>query len=201
MNSSQRFIVVVVVNSKLHISCSCWNQWEFYYWHHEKQDLTLIEKRRGKEKKMRKKEKNEPESSKMTSNSDAWLETLQKRSLKSRKYQQPETRAPFHFGFPSKFSFEFSACELWNWGITNTSHCWKCRFSNFPFSWKCFCLSNGTEKFSYWVLDEAYKNQQRSYFREASTNFLPYLCLSHDMDHYQSLNLALAKSASANRQN
>lgn len=200
MNSSQRFIVVVVVNSKLHISCSCWNQWEFYYWHQEKQDLTLIEKRRGKEKKMRKKEKNEPESSKMTSNSVAWLETSKEES-EMQKVRTTWNWGPFSFGFPSKFSFEFSTCKLWNWGITNTSHCWKCRFSSFPFSWKCFCLSNSTEEFSYWALDKAYKSQQQHSFREASTNFPPCLCLSHDIDHYQSLNLAQAKSTYANREN
>lgn len=66
-----------------------------------------------------------------------------------------ENWGPFSFGFSSKFSFEFSVCEHWNWGKTSNSHCWKCRFLNFPFSWKYFCLSSGTEGLSYWVLDES----------------------------------------------
>lgn len=159
MNSSQRFIVVVVVNKKLHISCWCWNQWEFYYWHQEKQDLTLIEKRRGKEKKMRKREEWDWEFLK-------WL-VLQLPGWRhfKRGVWKAENWGPFSFAFSSKFSFEFSVCEHWNWGITSNTHCWKCRFSNFPFSWKCFCLSKGTEEFSYWVLDESYKNPQRHFFK------------------------------------
>lgn len=114
---------------------------------------------------------------------------------------EAENWGPFSFGFSSKFSFEFSVCEHWNWGIAGNSHCWKCRFSNFPFSWKCFCLSNSTEEFSYLVLDESYKNQQRHSFREGSTNFLPYLYLCDDTDHYQSFSLAQVKSIFVDRQN
>lgn len=39
----------------------------------------------------------------MTSDSDACLDILQERSLKCRKYQQPETGAPFHLDFLPKF--------------------------------------------------------------------------------------------------